>query len=126
MATGTPICATARTARRSRREDTITAQKIFHVSPFQPVDGRYDFRFDIRPDRIGIWIDYTSAAGRAFHQPDRPARAPDQWRHPAACLRRPFGSRRVLALIHWQALKLWLKKVRFHSRPLPPKEDVSQ
>ena len=25
----------------------------------------------------------------------------------------PFGSRRVLALIHWQALKLWPKRVPF-------------
>jgi DUF1365 family protein len=43
----------------------------------------------------------------------------------ASALRRPFGSRRVLALIHWQALKLWWKKVRFHNRPLPPTNDVS-
>jgi len=38
------------------REDTLQATKVFHVSPFQPVDGGYAFRFDIRPERIGIWI----------------------------------------------------------------------
>ncbi|TAG18215.1 MAG: DUF1365 family protein, partial [Rhodobacterales bacterium] len=43
-----------------------------------------------------------------------------------SAVRRPFGSRRVLALIHWQALKLALKRVKFNSRPTPPKEDVSQ
>lgn len=108
------------------REDTITAQKIFHVSPFQPVEGRYDFRFDIRPDRIGIWIDYTTAGGGLFTNLIGPRVPLTSGGILASAFRRPFGSRRVLALIHWQALKLWLKKVRFHARPLPPKEDVSQ
>ena len=108
------------------REDTISAQKIFHVSPFQPVEGTYAFRFDIRPDRIGIWIDYTSATGGLFTNLIGP-RAPLTNRGIlASALRRPFGSRRVLALIHWQALKLALKRVKFNSRPTPPKEDVSQ
>ena len=42
------------------------------------------------------------------------------------CLRRPFGSRRVLALIHWQAAKLALKGAPFRSRPAPPPEDVTR
>ena len=43
-----------------------------------------------------------------------------------AALRRPFGSRRVLALIHWQALKLWWKGVAYRVRPEPPTEEVSR
>jgi len=39
---------------------------------------------------------------------------------------RRMGSRRVLALIHWQALKLWWKGARFRNRPAPPAEEVSQ
>jgi uncharacterized protein len=108
------------------REDTITAQKIFHVSPFQPVEGRYDFRFDIRPDRIGIWIDYTTPGGGLFTNLIGPRLSLTTAGILASACRRPFGSRRVLALIHWQALKLWWKKVRFNPRPAPPNEDVSQ
>jgi len=44
----------------------------------------------------------------------------------AAFLRRPFGTRRVLALIHWQALKLWWKGATFRSPPPPPAEEVSR
>jgi len=44
----------------------------------------------------------------------------------SAFLRRPFGSRRVLGLIHWQALKLWWKGVAFRSRPEPPEAEVSR
>ena len=48
------------------REDTLSAQKIFHVSPFQPIGGGYTFRFDIRRDRVGVWIDFsTGKRGRA-------------------------------------------------------------
>ena len=108
------------------REDTIQAQKIFHVSPFQPVAGTYTFRFDIRPDRIGIWIDYTTPGGGLFTNLIGPRQPLTNAGILASALRRPFGSRRVLALIHWQALKLWLKKVRFHNRPTPPAEDVTR
>ncbi|MEM6729429.1 MAG: DUF1365 family protein, partial [Pseudomonadota bacterium] len=34
--------------------------------------------------------------------------------------------RRVLALIHWQALKLWWKGVRYRPQPVPPSEEVSR
>ena len=108
------------------RQDKITAQKIFHVSPFQPVAGSYVFRFDIRPDRIGIWIDYTTASGGLYTNLTGAREVLTNRLILASALRRPFGSRRVLALIHWQALKLWLKKARFSHRPLPPEEDVSQ
>ena len=43
--------------------DTLQAQKIFFVSPFQPVEGGYSFRFDISDARIGIWIDYARPDG---------------------------------------------------------------
>jgi uncharacterized protein len=108
------------------REDTIQAQKIFHVSPFQPVTGTYAFRFDIRTDRIGIWIDYTTATGGLFTNLIGPREPLTNRGILASALRRPFGSRRVLALIHWQALKLWWKRVKFHNRPTPPAEDVTR
>ena len=108
------------------REDTIRAQKIFHVSPFQPVTGTYDFRFDIRPDRIGIWIDYTTVTGGLFTNLIGPREPLTNRGILASAFRRPFGSRRVLALIHWQALKLALKRAKFYSRPAPPPEDISR
>ena len=108
------------------RSDTLQAHKIFHVSPFQPIEGGYTFRFDIRPDRVGIWIDY-STDGAGLFATLTGARTPMTDRALlAACLRRPFGSRRVLGLIHWQALKLWWKGARFRVRPAPPTEDVSR
>ena len=105
--------------------DTLSAQKIFHVSPFQPIDGNYVFRFDIRPDKIGIWIDLQIPGGGVMANligPRRPLRTVDILR---ALLRRPFGSRRVLGLIHWQAFKLWRKGAKYRKRPSPPETEVS-
>jgi uncharacterized protein len=108
------------------REDEVRAVKILHVSPFQPVEGGYSFRFDIRPDRIGIWIDYTAGNGGLIATLTGHRRALSNGAILRACLRRPFGSRRVLALIHWQALKLWWKGAAFRNRPVPPVDEVTR
>ncbi len=106
--------------------DRLKATKIFYVSPFQPVEGGYEFRFDIRPDKIGIWIDYTQGAGGLIATLTGPRKAISNGSILRSVVRRPFGSRRVLALIHWQALKLWWKGSRYRTRPKPPLEEVSQ
>lgn len=106
--------------------DRLQATKIFYVSPFQPVEGGYEFRFDIRPDKIGIWIDYSQASGGLIATLTGPRKTISNWSILRSLLRRPFGSRRVLALIHWQALKLWWKGSRYRTRPEPPMDEVSQ
>lgn len=109
-----------------RREDTITASKIFHVSPFQNVEGAYQFRFDIRDDKIGIWIDYRAGNHGLYATLTGGRRPATSLGLIGAMLRRPFGSRRVLGLIHWQAVKLWWKGAAFRSRPEPPANEVSR
>lgn len=107
------------------REDKLAAQKIFHVSPFQPVEGGYVFRFDFAQDRIGIWIDYSAGQGGLIATLCGKRRPLTNKSILRFALRRPFGARRVLALIHWQALKLWWKGAQYRTRPEPPLKDVS-
>ena len=110
--------------------DELSARKILHVSPFQPVAGGYRFRFDIRTDRVGIRIDFghgdPSGHGGLVATLTGPRRTATTAGLLGAMLRRPFGSRRVLALIHWQALKLWWKGAGFRARPAPPVHEVSR
>jgi DUF1365 family protein len=108
------------------RTDHIKAKKIFHVSPFQPVEGSYTFRFDIRPDRVGVWIDYETPKGGLYATLTGTLKPLTNAGILGACLRRPFGSRRVLALIHWQALKLFLKGAKYRNRMDPPTQEVSR
>ena len=108
------------------KDETLTAQKLMHVSPFQPIEGGYTFRFDIQPDSIGIWIDYTRGNGGLIATLTGARKPITNASIIKAALRRPFGSRRVLALIHWQAIKLWWKGATFRSQPEPPVEEVSR
>ena len=103
----------------------LEADKIFHVSPFQPIEGGYVFHFDITPGAIDIKIDYTRGEGgliATLYGPRKPLINAGILK---AILRRPFGSRRVLALIHWQAIKLWWKGATFRRWTKPPTDDIS-
>ena len=108
------------------KAETLAATKVMHVSPFQPINGGYVFRFDIQPDSIGVWIDYTRGNGGLIATLTGKRRPISNVSILCAALRRPFGSRRVLALIHWQAVKLWWKGATFRSQPAPPRDEVSR
>lgn len=106
--------------------DVLEAHKVFHVSPFQPVSGDYAFRFDIGEKAIAIRIDYRAGSERLVATLTGPRRPLGTAAMIGAALRRPLGSRRVLALIHWQALRLWWKGATYRTRPAPPSDEVSR
>lgn len=108
------------------RSDQLHATKLMHVSPFQPVEGDYTFRFDITDTRIGVWINYGRATGGLIATLTGKRAPLSNTGILRSMLRRPLGARRVLALIHWQALKLWIKGALFRSRPTPPADEVSK
>ena len=101
----------------------LRADKVFHVSPFCPVEGGYRFRFMVSADRSRTVarIDFDDANGPVIEtsvsgtlQPaSRAAIRSALWRYPAMTLG-------VVARIHWQALRLFLKRVPFFTKPTPP------
>ncbi len=107
-------------------QDMLAARKVFHVSPFQPIEGGYSFRFDITPERVGIWIEYGRGNGGLIATLTGRRRVLNNRAILWSLLRRPLGSRRVLALIHWQALKLWWRGARYRPRPEPPLDEVTR
>jgi DUF1365 family protein len=105
--------------------DQLHAQKIFHVSPFQPITGEYTFRFDVTDARVGINIDYRSADGGVLATLHGKRRQMTNLGIVQTMLARPAASLRVLALIHFQALKLWRKGAKFRGRPVAPETEIS-
>lgn len=102
--------------------DRIRATKLLHVSPFQKIEGTYTFRFDLRPDRVGVWIDYGRDGGGLIATLTGPRKPLTSRAIIWSLVRRPMGARRALFLIHWQALKLWAKKAvfrPFRTAPVP-------
>ena len=100
---------------------TVEARKVFHVSPFCEVKGRYRFRFARTAERIVARIELdddqgplllTSVSGRI--EPLTPARVR------ATLLRMPLLTLGVVARIHWQALRLWTKRVPWFAKPPYP------
>lgn len=108
-----------------RPGDTLEATKVFHVSPFQPVEGTYQFRFDISDRNVNVWIRYDSSKGTLIATLGGARERLTNLSILKSLVRRPFGSRRVVALIHWQALKLFFKGARYRSRPAAPSSEVS-
>ncbi|MGR3634453.1 MAG: DUF1365 domain-containing protein [Shimia sp.] len=102
------------------KSDRISADKLMHVSPFQKVSGRYFFNFEFTDSKIDIRISYENGRDgvmATLSGPRRPATSASLlW----AAIRRPFGALRVLTLIHWQALKLYVKKAPFLKKPPGP------
>lgn len=122
--------------RDARFGQTLRADKVFHVSPFCSVSGDYRFQFmttGLRPagtagtartvariehfDAAGLVI-RTSVSGRL--QPLSPARVR------AAFFGMPLLTVFVILRIHWQALRLWAKRVPFRSKPAPPAEFITR
>ncbi len=107
----------------------LKAAKVFHVSPFCNVEGGYRFRFMTNAGRTRTVarIDYDDDAGALLQTSVSGALEPVTakalrralWCHPAMTLG-------VVARIHWQALRLWAKRVRFFSKPAAPDAFVSR
>ena len=97
-----------------RDGEEMTATKLFHVSPFNEVEGGYRFRFQLQRAVQLARIDYDDAEGELLLTSI--SGKPRDWSAAAllgAFLRMPFLTLGVIARIHWQALKLWLKGVPF-------------
>ena len=112
-----------------RDGEALQARKVFHVSPFMAVQGHYRFRFHARPGdpRRLARILHTDAQGDQLHTAIYgPAPPRTRARHKRAFFGYPWMTLGVMARIHWHALRLWLKRVPFFSKPQPPLEETTR
>lgn len=98
-----------------------TRAKIFHVSPFVGMSARYYFR--ILPPGRAVRLRIHETEGDApllaatFSGNAEPL---TDARLAAFLLRFPFMTLKIVAGIHWEAMKLWCKGAIFHKSPPPP------
>ncbi|MFC4272543.1 DUF1365 family protein [Sneathiella chungangensis] len=94
-----------------------TCRKEFYVSPFLPMNCRYDFSVLPPGETIALSIRQFTEEQPILNASFVGDRAPLDRRHLAAALvRLPFNSLKVIAGIHWEALKLFLKGVKLVKR----------
>lgn len=109
------------------QDDVLTSRKIFHVSPFMEIEGRYEFRFAYGEEKIGVWIDYfdnqrkmllTSMVGKRTSLDDKSL---------LICFfKYPLVTLKVIMLIHLHALRLVMKGIKYHIKPSQPAEEISR
>ena len=100
--------------------------KCFHVSPFFDLTGRYAFRFSEPGDVVRVLIHETREAVPIL---DATLAGERRALTDAALLREvalmPWMTLKVVAGIHWEALKIWLRGGKFHRKPAPPELELT-
>ncbi|MCA9533505.1 MAG: DUF1365 domain-containing protein [Myxococcales bacterium] len=108
----------ARDAQRGGGRLTFAFDKAFHVSPFLPMDLRYRWRFSEPADGLHVHMDALRDGESVFVATLTTAREPLDLRHVArALLRLPPMTIGVMVGIHYQALRVYLKRNPFYEHP---------
>lgn len=108
---------------------TLSSTKIFHVSPFCETAGTYLFRFFSHlsaPPQHVARIEYHLEGPVLITSINGIEKDITLGTIIWSAIRYPAMSFGVIFRIHWQALKLWLKGVPFHPKPVPPDSEVSK
>ncbi len=91
--------------------------KHFYVSPFSDLELSFDFKLCAPKEKLAVKIDDFSGNQRMLHSMLTGLRMPLTDRRLAWFLiKYPLITLKIMALIHWQALRLWLKQVPFFSK----------
>ena len=94
-------------------------KKEFYVSPFISMEQHYYFRMLPPGETVRVRILEKDGRGpllsATFSGKGVPLTSATVMRE---CLRVPFLSAKVMLAIHWEAFKIWLKRVPFHRRPV--------
>lgn len=114
-------------------KEWMVSEKVFHVSPFLPVEGSYKFRFSFqksqgeRPPQFRADIIYRDPNERPQLTTYVEGQLLPLESRSFSGLMRQYGWLTVLVVlrIHYHALRLWLKKVRYFSKPAPPEKFVT-
>lgn len=108
---------------RPGTQDRATTAKELYVSPFFPVDGRYAMTVPPPGPRLRLSVTLTRPGPDGGSRPAFAASLTGRRRPvtvPALLgllLRYPWAPLRVSALIRWQGLRLWLRRLPVVPRP---------
>ncbi|MEO0411488.1 MAG: DUF1365 domain-containing protein [Pseudomonadota bacterium] len=96
--------------------------KGFHVSPFMDMEQRYEFTLTAPGKQLSIVIDEFSPDGKTLVATQTGIKRPFTKKAMAKLVaRHPLMTLKIMAAIHYEALHLWRKGIRFYKKPAPPK-----
>jgi DUF1365 family protein len=92
--------------------------KRFYVSPFMDMNIDYDWRFKTPAEMLVVHMKNYQHGENIFDATLSLREQPvSSFNLARVLIRFPFMSLRIITAIHYQALRLWLKKVQFHPHP---------
>ncbi len=101
--------------------------KAFHVSPFFPMQLRYDWRFSLPANNLNVQMNLSnSSAEKQFDASLNLQRSQiNGWNLTRVLWQYPLMTIKVVAAIHWQAFLLWLKQITVYDHPIHHAEKIS-
>lgn len=95
----------------------LNTTKYFYVSPFFNHDANFNFTLTIPGDSLNIRIDTLDKEERVFISTLTGIKKPISnlnllW----YSIRFPFLTLKIITLIHWNALLIWMKKIPYHKK----------
>jgi len=109
--------------RASGRRKHYRLNKVFHISPFIDMGVVYDWRFTEPAAQLAIHMENLRDGQPFFDATMRLERRELSGSSLARVLvQYPMMTAKVIGAIHWQALRLWAKRVPFYAHPRKRKE----
>jgi DUF1365 family protein len=101
-------------------------RKVFHVSPFIEMDARYEFRLSEPAEKLSVGIyDYVKGPLLLVASVSLEARELTDKTLARAVLRYGPMPLRAWLLIHFQALRIVAKKIKYVPKPNPPEKETT-
>ena len=99
-------------------DEWLEAKKEFYVSPFMKIEGKYRFRFEFADNQMNFFINYlveeklklSTSLKCSFIEFNNKNLL-------LTFFKMPFFTFKTVFLIHYQALKLFFKKIKHYSCP---------
>ena len=92
--------------------------KQMHVSPFMPMDVNYSWVLSAPDETASVFMANRISGERVFKATlDLKRKDITAWSLASVLCRYPFQTVRTIFAIHWQALRLWLKRVPIYPHP---------
>ena len=114
--------------KNKENENTIkhTCKKKFHVSPFIEMNCTYFFKILKPGDKISVIIDQYDEEGKLLYASQDGSRIELNNKNLfLSYLKPPLMTFKIIAAIHFEAFKLWIKGIKFIKKKLKIKNNIS-